>query len=167
MFNSRDDIKPFRKRASTEALREYCDPRKRDISIAFTKEFENESILSAPALALEDSFLSAQTKTTELSRSSQSPSLLRCDSHGQDAAHCLTTVNVEVDQDVEYSSGEIEELLSQFQSLRTQGPNSGYMETTARRRKALMKPHVISDTTNDSPSSNIVCNQVFETCSIY
>lgn len=166
MFNSRD-IKPFRKWASTEALREYCDPRKRDISIAFTKEFESESILFAPALILEDSFLSAQAKTTELSRSFQLSSLLRCDSHGQDAAYCLTTVNVEVDQDVDYSSDEIEELISQFQSLRTQDPKSGYMKTTARRKKALMKPHVIFDTINDSPSSNIVCNQIIETCSIY
>ena len=167
MFNSKDDIKFFRKRASTEALRKYCDPRKQNISIIFTKEFESESIFFASALAFENSFLFVQAKTTEFSRFFQSLSLFRCDFHGQDAAHCLITVNVEVDQDVDYSSDEIEELISQFQSLRTQGFKSGYMKTTARRKKALMKPHVIFDTINDSSSSNIVCNQIIETCSIY
>lgn len=106
MFNLKNDIKFFRKQTSTKTLQKYYDSRKRNISIIFTKKFENESIFFVFAMIFENSFFFVQTKTTKFNRFFLSFSFFRCDFHNQDAViftiKTLMTVNVKIDQNVNY-----------------------------------------------------------------
>lgn len=144
MFGTEDLVKTSRKRASTEALREYLNSRKRNPPIDGIKLEDQVFEPTSPSF---DSVVKPKsTPQLPLHRP-------RCNSRSKNAAHDITTV--EVDPNVNNSSNEIEHPLLKSRSLRTDQPKPGYKKRTevfVRAEGEWVSLRETSDTTGVSPS---------------